>query len=401
MVNIYGKEHSKLDLARKAGALSQFAGVQAYTLSDGVERGVRCLEFRTGTGFMFKVLVDRAMDVAAAEYKGAAIGWHSPTGFRNPGLHEQNDEGGLSWLRSLSGLIVTCGLDHTLFMHNDSAEHYYYGPRETVDSSLHGRISTIPAKLTGYGEEWRGNDCYLWCEGVVVQATVFGEDLHLIRRIEAKVGENSFTLKDRVVNHGFYRTPHLFLYHINLGYPVLSDNSIFRAPIKETSWASHAEYLDKQGVGYYRQSGPKKNFREQVFEHEVVADEDNKVPVALINPDFDGGKGLGVLVEFDKRQFPCMFQWQNYQEGLYAMAIEPSTNHVFGKPFAKERDELIWLEHGEECSYSTRFSVLENIEQIAAAEKRIEGICVQPKDNYPTITDNWKDLPGAIITKAN
>ncbi len=46
------------------------------------------LEFRTGTGFRFTVLVDRALDVADCEFRGAAIGWHSPSGFRHPGLHE-------------------------------------------------------------------------------------------------------------------------------------------------------------------------------------------------------------------------------------------------------------------------------------------------------------------------
>jgi hypothetical protein len=389
MVDLYGQKYSRRDLAARCGTLSQFAGVQAYTLSDGVENGIRCLEFRTGTGFMFKVLVDRAMDVASAEYRGAAIGWHSPTGFRNPGLHEFNDEGGLSWLRSLSGLIVTCGLDHTLFMDSDTADHYHYGPRKTVDSSLHGRIGMIPARLTGYGEEWRGDDCYLWCEGVTVQATVFGEDLQLVRRIEAKVGESAFTINDRVINHGFYRTPHMFLYHINIGHPILSENSVYRAPIRETIWAAHAENLKDQGVGYLHQSDPKSNFHEQVFEHAIVADKDGKVPVALINRDFDSGRGIGFEVEFNKDEFPYMFQWQNYQEGLYAMAIEPSSNHVFGKQFAKERGELRWLEHGEEHAYTTRFRVLENIEQIDAAEKRISEICEQPDKNYPDITDNW------------
>ena len=98
--------------------LSQFAGVRLMTLGDGVERGVRMLEFRTGTGLRFTVLVDRALDIADCEYRGAAIGWHSPSGFRHPGLHEYEGEGGLAWLRSFSGLIVTCGLDHILFMHS-------------------------------------------------------------------------------------------------------------------------------------------------------------------------------------------------------------------------------------------------------------------------------------------
>jgi len=389
MVAIYGRDYTRLELEKRAGSLSQFAGVEAYTLSDGVGRGIRCLEFRTGTGFMFKVLVDRAMDVAHAYYRGAPIGWHSPTGFRHPGLHEQNDEGGLSWLRSLSGLIVTCGLDHTLFMNSDPAGHYVYGPRKTVDSSLHGRIGMIPAQLTGYGKEWRGDECYLWCEGIVVQATVFGEDMHLMRRIEARVGESGFTLRDRVVNHGFYRTPHMFLYHINVGHPVLSDKSLFRAPVKETIWAAHADSIREQGVGYFRQSDPRHDFHEQVFEHAIAADSDGKVPVALVNPDFNQGQGLGLMVEFNKAEFPYMFQWQNYQEGLYAMAIEPSSNHVFGKPFARERGELRWLEHGEEHTYSTRFTVLENRDQIQLAEERIEGICAQSRDDYPAITGNW------------
>jgi len=165
MVELYGKRHTRRDLARRTGSFSQFAGVQLSILGDGLERGIRCLEFRTGTGLVFKVLVDRAFDVAHCEYRGAAIGWHSPTGFRHPSLHDYNDEGGLSWLRSFSGLMVTCGLDHTLFMNKSPAEHYHYVHRKTVDSSLHGRIGMIPGKLLGYGERWEGDECTLWCEG--------------------------------------------------------------------------------------------------------------------------------------------------------------------------------------------------------------------------------------------
>ena len=114
MVELYGRKLSRREVSAHAGALSQFAGVRLMTLGDGVERGVRMLEFRTGTGLRFTVLVDRALDIADCEYKGMAIGWHSPAGFRHPGLHEYEGEGGLAWLRSFSGLLVTCGLDHIL-----------------------------------------------------------------------------------------------------------------------------------------------------------------------------------------------------------------------------------------------------------------------------------------------
>ena len=80
MVALFGEERTRRQVAELAGALSQFAGVRLMTLGDGVERGVRMLEFRTGTGLRFTVLVDRALDIADCEYRGAAIGWHSPVG---------------------------------------------------------------------------------------------------------------------------------------------------------------------------------------------------------------------------------------------------------------------------------------------------------------------------------
>jgi len=320
-----------------------------------------------------------------------AIGWHSPSGFRNPGLHDYEGEGGLGWLRSFSGLNVTCGLDHILFMHEQDAGHYHYAPRKSVAASIHGRVSTIPARLIGYGEAWEGERCTLWAEGLVQQSTVFGEDLHLHRRITAEVGGNGFTLQDRVVNHGFYRTPHMFLYHINAGFPVLEEGARYLAPIADVVWAGHAgaDYR-KQGVGYRTLGGPANPFHEQVWQHAMAADEGHKVPVALVNDRI----GFGLMVETDIREFPCHYQWQNLQSGQYAMGLEPSTNHVLGKAFAEERGELIWLEHGDERRYTTRFEVLDGPDSIAAAESRIRSITVQPDADYPEPSGRFPPLAG-------
>ena len=391
MVELFGRSMSRLEIERHAGALSQFAGVRLMTLGDGLERGIRMLEFRTGTGLRFTVLVDRALDIADCEFQGRAIGWNSPAGFRHPGLHEYEGEGGLSWLRSFSGLIVTCGLDHILFMDDDDASHYVYGPRKSASSSLHGRIGTVPARLTGYGESWNGDECTLWCEGVVQQATVFGEDLHLHRRLEAKLGSNTIELHDRVVNHGFYRTPHMFCYHINVGHPVLAEGTRCLAPVDEVVWAAHAgDDYRKQAVGYRKMPAPRDPFHEQVWQHELRADRDGLVPVALVND----ALGLGFMVETRKAQFPCQYEWQNLQAGQYAFGIEPSTNHVLGKQFARQRNELIWLEHNEERRYDTRLHVLGDAVAIAAAEQRIRGICGQPDEDYPAPSGAYRAIAG-------
>ncbi len=390
MPGLYGERMSRRELAARSGSLSQFAGVRLSTLGDGVERGVRQLEFRTGTGLRFTVLVDRAMDIAECEHNGRAIGWHSPSGFRHPGLHDYEGEGGLGWFRSMSGLLITCGLDHVLFMHDDPAGHYFYGPREKVSSSLHGRIGTIPARLTGYGEAWNGDECVLWAEGIVQQSTVFGEDLHLIRRIEADVGGNAIRLHDRVVNHGFYRTPHMYCYHVNVGHPVVAEGARYVAPVRDVIWAAHEPEYRAQGVGYRTLPAPILNFHEQVWQHEMAADAAGRVNVALVNE----ALGLGFEVETLKRQFPAMYEWQNLHAGHYAVGIEPSTNHVLGKDFARERGELIWLEHGEERRYDSVFRVLPDADAVADAVRRIEGIAKQPDDEYPAPSGVFPPIGG-------
>lgn len=380
MVDLFGQTLTRRAVAERAGMLSQFAGVRLMTLGDGLERGIRMLEFRTGSGLRFTVLVDRAMDIADCEHNGRAIGWHSPAGFRHPGLHEYEGEGGLAWARSFSGLMVTCGLDHILFMNEVSAETYVYGPKATVQHSLHGRIGTIPARLTGYGERWEGDRCFLWAEGVVQQSAVFGEDLHLIRRIEAEVGTSEIRLSDRVVNHGFYRTPHMYCYHINVGYPVLDEGSRYLAPIRDVVWAAHAgDKYRHQAVGYRTMPPPQHGFHEQVWQHELGADDAGKQYVALVND----RTGIGFEVETIKAQFPCLYEWQNLQAGQYALGIEPSTHHVLGNQAARDRGEMIWLEHGDERRYDSVFRVLDGAEAIASSEARIRAISDQPDADYP------------------
>ncbi|GHD22640.1 aldose 1-epimerase family protein [Tianweitania populi] len=389
MVKLYGQTLTRRDVAERSGMLSQFAGVRLMTLGDGVERGVRMLEFRTGSGLRFTALVDRALDIADCDYKGQAIGWHSPTGFRHPGLHEYEGEKGLAWARSFSGLLVTCGLDHILGPGEVPADEYNYPGKQGITHSLHGRVGTIPARLTGYGESWDGDECVLWAEGIVQQSAVFGEDLHLIRRIEADVGGNEIRIRDRVINHGFVRTPHMLFYHVNVSHPLVDEGARYVAPIADVVWAAHAgDAYRAQGVGYRTLPKPQLGFREQVWQHEMAADAKGDVPVAVLND----ALGLGFQVTTRKNQLPCAYQWQNFQAGHYALGIEPSTHHVLGDLVARERGEMIWLDHDESRAYEVSFRVLDGGEALADAEAAIRSIAIQPADDYPTPSGHFRSL---------
>jgi uncharacterized protein DUF4432 len=347
-------------------------------LEDGAERGVRALEFRTGTGLAFDVLVDRAMDIGAAEHAGRSFGWRSATGFRHPGLHDYRDEEGLAWLRSFSGLVVTAGLDHTLFTAEVDAAQYRYPYRKSVWNGLHGRIANTPARLIGYGEEWRtAETCTLWAEGEVRQAAVFGEHLRLRRRIEADLASNSIRLTDTVTNNGFDPTPHMLLYHINLGWPLVDEGARLVAPISRTRFSTDS--VRQQRVSYQRFPAPQPGFVEQVYAHDVVAGEDGRVAAMLMNERLQ----LGVRVEWSAKELPHFFEWLHLREGAYAVGLEPSTHDVGGDTAARADGSMIWLGAGESRSYHVIFSVLDGLDPIGEAARSIQAHQLQPTADVP------------------
>ncbi len=375
MPRLYGRDYTRAGLARHFGNSSQVFGVRLLTCADGAERDVRVLQFRTGSGLSFEVLVDRCMDLGSMEYRGAALGFQSPTGFRSPYLHEVDAEGGLGFLRSFSGLLNTCGLDHVMGPASEPAEHYNYPHRKTVFHGLHGRVSFVPARLAGYGERWEGDRCFLWAEGEIVQAAMFAENLHLVRRVESEVGTSTVTLRDRVESRGYYPTPHAILYHVNLAWPLVAEGSVLAAPITRMAWTAHDSGATT--IGHAVQAAPQSRFREQVYEHEMAADSSGLVPVAMLNRAFawGGGRtGLGFLMEYRRDQLPAFYQWQNLQEGNYVVGIEPCTIHAGSREDWKSRGELRWLEHGQACDYALTFSVLDGTEDIDRVERRIAGI---------------------------
>jgi len=362
MPSINGAAMARRDLMRRVGRLDQFAGVRLVTLGDGIERGVRVLEFRTGTGYQFDVLVDRSLDVGRCEFQGRSLAWLSPTGVVGPWYAEPM---GLGWFRSWGGgMLVTCGLDHTLLGGTDDASQFHQLIKPTEEYGLHGRIGFMPARLTGYGERWDGDECVLWAEGVVRQAAVFGEAMELRRRIEARVGESRFTVHDEVVNVGFDPATHMYLYHVNVGWPVVDAGSDYLIPAPPG--VPVAEYPTRD---YRRLTSPNKAFPEECYEHAVAAEPAGTVPVAIVNRDL----GLGAYQLYRKEQFPFHTMWRMLGEGIYGVAMEPTTNRDAGRFDARERGELAFLAPGESREYDLEIGVLDGQAAIDSFEARVNA----------------------------
>jgi hypothetical protein len=377
MPRLFGQDLTRREFERHVGATRQVVGIDLVTLDDGAERGVRALLFRTGGGLDFSVLVDRTMDIGRFDHRGVPFAWQSATGFRSPAFLDAESDGGTGFMRGFSGLFCTCGFDHVRQPDRGDANHFDLPLRREISYPMHGRGAFQPARLDGYGEAWDGDECTLWCEGTVVQAQALGETLVLTRRIEVKLGGAEVRIVDRVANRGFSRTPHMLLYHINVGWPVLDAGARFVAPIRRTLAANMPREL--QQAGYRTQGAPGPRFVQQVFDHEAVADAGGRVPAALIND----ALGLGFLVDYDARRFRCLQQWQALGEGVYGIGIEPVTSHWGGREDAARRGEIDWLEHGEERLYDTTLAVVDGAAAIAALDARIAAIHPQSTDEFP------------------
>ena len=369
MPYLFGKNYTRAELMRRIGHLSQIGGVKLIADEDGASRGVRSLEFRTGTGFQFKVAVDRGMDVGYCEYKGQSLAWIPSTALPAPWYFE--DQSGFGWLRTaLGGLNTSAGMVHIGNPETADVSHYNFPARSAETYGVHDRMALIPAQLLRSGERWDGDDCILEAEGRVTQAQAYGENLVLTRTYTARLGETRFFMRDEIVNEGWLPTEHMLLYHMNIGFPVVDEGSELIAPVTKPP-----AIPDGLPVGdpseYTRFVAPQKDWLLQGFELEMAAETDGKVPVAIVNRD-----NFGVYVIYNQKQFPQYLEWRMMGEGQYAVGIEPCTN-TFGRKIARDLGQLITLQPGDKRVYETEIGALDGAEAVAAFRERVHKLTEQ------------------------
>jgi len=120
------------------GKISNFkqpGEIETSILDNGAGKGVRIAWIDSGSGLRFKVVLDRAMDIADAFYNKHSLAWISHLGVTPPDLSVTS---GTNWLNGFGGgLLTTCGLTHTGGPEKDE-----YSEREG-----HDRISHVRARV--------------------------------------------------------------------------------------------------------------------------------------------------------------------------------------------------------------------------------------------------------------
>jgi hypothetical protein len=366
MVDLFGRMFSRRELERRVGHRSQLGGVRLLTSDNGPSRGVRLIEFRTGTGFAFEVALDRGMDVGRAEFCGASLAWMPPTLLPAPWFFEQQTEFG--WLRAaLGGLNNTCGLVHIGNPETADVSHYRFSARREERYGVHDRAAMIPAELVSIDERWEGDRLIMEAVGRVTQAQAYGENLVMTRSYRAELGGSAFTMEDVVENRGFLPTEHMLLYHFNIGFPIVDQGSELVAPFAETPELLFGDADLDDPTSWAKFIAPKRDWIQQTFSHRMVPDSQGRVRVAIVNPNLGAG-GTGVAITYDHRAMPRYIEWRMMAEGQYAVGIEPCTNG-FGRSAVKAAGELVILKPGDRRVYTTEFAVIRDAEINAFREK--------------------------------
>ncbi len=333
-ISLHGQLLSPAELRRRTGRIGQVAGIESFTYNDGPERGVRALRVRTGTGFAFTVLADRGLDIGDAEFRGMALAWSSPVGVAGPWYYEPE---GAGWLRSFhGGLVATCGLQHA----GRPSE------RDGNPVGMHGRASNLPAAQITHEAHWNKAGCTLEVRGQVREASVFGSNLLLTRRITARIGESGLLIEDTVENQGWSPAPLMLLYHINLGWPLLSETSRLVGP-GAAGDVPEPHDPDVHGVDetWNQFTPPTLGFTERTCYHDPLADADGWAEARLENPQLEGGVTL--RVRFRPAELPEFAQWTMTGEGTYVLGLEPATCRLKGYPAEREAGRVIDLQPGE------------------------------------------------------
>ena len=364
MAKLFGKTYSRQQLLRRVGDLSQLGGTRLIELLDGNQRGVRAVDFHTGSGLQFTVLLDRGMDIGPASHCGRPLAWHAMPGCVHPAYHEPE---GLGFLRSFhGGLLCTCGLTWCGAPCTDEGE----------ELGLHGRISHIPARQVGTDAAWTGDDYEFWAKGSMREASVFGPNVVLTRTVRARLGESRLFVEDRIVNEGFAPAPFMLLYHINGGFPVVDKGTeLLSASVAAAPVDDYAAGIQER---YAQFDAPKRGVPEACYRHTLAAGSDGGIVVALVNRNL--GDGFGYYIEYKKSQLPHFTEWKMMDEGTYVVGTEPCTMPLYPRSELREQGKLEFLKPGEERTIELEIGVVDSARQIRSIERRCrDAVAAKPK----------------------
>ena len=308
-MKIMDSNYTKNELLRRCNPDALY-GVRRVEIADGRGRGQRLIDVKTSGGLRASFMEDRCLDVLDFEYKGVNLAFLSKNGLvPSSSIDVETDSFAKYWQ---GGFLLTCGLRNV-------------GPPCTYEGEffpLHGRVGFMPAEDVSVAvceEE-------IVIAGKVRETSLFGHNLELSRKISIPSDGSKIIVHDKVSNLAPEAETIFLLYHINFGFPFLSEDLNLEFPPGEVKGRTVAaqEKIDTHTII----TPPIDGEPEFVFFH--MADE-RDARAELTNKPL----GIKATVKYDSSCLPILAQWKCMKSGDYALGIEPGTSFIRGR-----KDEL-------------------------------------------------------------
>ena len=305
------------------GHETQLFGVEEHRLCGGKGDGMRLLQVNNGDGLMFTISADRCGDISRLYFDGKNLSFFSPCGYVAPQYYDDKSTG---FLKSFTaGFFTTCGLNAVGRACCDEGE----------ELPLHGTISNTPAENVGY---WIENE-EIHIKLSVRDAGFKGHKMMLDREYICPLYKNEIIIKDKVKNIGYDEAPYMILYHMNMGYPLLSENSV--VTLKHNGYVPRderaAEGVDRALI----MEKPQQSFAEQCYFYDMT-----EGMARIYNPDIK----IGLSINYDVNELPYFTEWKMMEKGRYVLGLEPGNCSIDGRDVARKEGILPFLKSGEEAT---------------------------------------------------
>ena len=318
------------------GHIDQCLSVQQGVLAQGKQNGVRFIHISNGSGLELTVLPDRCMDLYQVRFEGKNCCFIYPCGIVHPSYFARSDEG---WADTFAaGFLTTCGLTYTGLSVED----------EGIHTSLHGVIGNMPAVDVNVAREIVGDVPRVRLTGEIHEH-LCGVNMALTREITVCHGVNEIAVRDIVQNRGFKRTPHMIVYHCNLGYPLLSEAA--KIELNSRSIRGRTPLAQKNLDAWRTIPSPQDEYEEMCFYHDVVRDENGFAKAGIVNHE----EHISLEIKYDAGTLDQFVQWSMFQKGEYALGLEPCNATIDGRDDARKNGTLKYLDSGESVTHRLTF----------------------------------------------
>lgn len=305
---------------------SQLYGIEEHRLIGGKGDGMRLYEINNGKGLELTVSPDRCGDITRLKYRGINLSYLSPCGYVAPAYY---DSIGSSWLNSFTaGFLTTCGLQAVGSPCVD----------EGKELPLHGSIANLPCEQAYHCEE----DGELVVRTVTKDEVIFGPKFVLNREIRVSLSENRFVICDTIENRGDQTEPFEILYHMNMGYPLLDEESVITIPSSEvTPRDAHAA---EDLANWMRMQKPTPGYKERCYYHKFA---DGKGCAKIFQPKLDAG----IEITFDANELDGFVEWKMMGVRDYVLGLECGNCYPDGRDVMRKSGMLKFLAPGERRTY--------------------------------------------------